>query len=249
MFLYPNSLLIYAFFVQKSITAPANPQSTSLHVNQTTQYVHYVGDPNGRGTLSLIISCVLTLILCVWSALHLNVPSSSQTTLASLLTQCRWIITGVYAPELVVFTAWRQWSSAKLLSNLVDRQRRHGKQSHDIWDEGMLPPGRLSSEWTMTHSFFASTGGFAFETADDEAPYLPNGCDRLTLTARGVAFLASCGHLPDVSKADITDKSKANNVAKALVIIQASWMLLQVIGRLLASLPVTLLEVNTIAHV
>lgn len=101
----------------------------------------------------------------------------------------------------------------------------------------------------MTHSFFASTGGFAFETADDEAPYLPNGCDRLTLTARGVAFLASCSHLPDVSKAEITDKSKANNVAKALVIIQASWMLLQVIERLLASLPVTLLEVNTIAHV
>ena len=101
----------------------------------------------------------------------------------------------------------------------------------------------------MTHSFFASTGGFAFEISDDEAQCLPNGCKRLTLTARGVAFLASCGHIPNVSKADITDKSKANNVAKALVIIQASWMLVQVIGRLLAGLPVTLLEVNTIAHV
>ena len=101
----------------------------------------------------------------------------------------------------------------------------------------------------MTHSFFGSTGGFAFENVDDEAQYLPNGCERLTLTARGVAFLASCGHLPNVSKAEIADKSKANNVAKALVIIQASWMLLQVIGRLLADLPVTLLEVNTIAHV
>lgn len=249
MFLCPHGLIIYAFFVQKSITAPANSQSTSINVDQTTQYVHYVGDPNGRGTYSLIISCVLTLILCVWSALHLNVPSSSQTTLASLLTQCRWIVTGVYAPELVVFTAWRQWSSAKLLSNLVDRQGQLGKQPYGVWDEGMFHPGSPSYEWTMTHSFFASTGGFAFENADDEAQYLPNGCRRLTLTARGVAFLSSCGHIPDVSKAEITDKSKANNVAKALVIIQASWMLLQVIGRLLASLPVTLLEVNTIAHV
>ena len=208
-----------------------------------------MGDPNGRGTLSLIISCVLTLVLCVWSALHLNVPSSSQTTLASLLTQCRWIITGVYAPELVVFTAWRQWSSAKLLSNLVDSRGQFGKQPHGVWNGEMIPPGRLSHEWTMTHSFFASTGGFAFENAGDEVQYLPNGCRRLTLTARGMAFLASCGHLPDISKAEITDKSKANNVAKALVIIQASWMLLQVIGRLLATLPVTLLEVNTIAHV
>lgn len=222
MFLCPRGLLIYAFIVQKSIAAPANSQSTSLNVDQTTQYVHYVGDPNGRGTYSLIISCVLTLVLCVWSALHLNVPSNSQTTLTSLLTQFRWIITGVYAPELVVFTAWRQWSSAKLLSNLADKQGRPGKQLNGTCDEEMFPPDRPSSEWTMTHSFFASTGGFAFDNPNDEAQYLPNSCRRLTLTARGVAFLASCGHLPDIPKAEITDKSKANNVAKALVIIQAS---------------------------
>ena len=244
-----SPVLIYAFFVQQSFTAPATSHSTTVQVDQTTQYVKYVGDPNGRGTLSLIISCVLTLTLCVWSALHLNLPSNSQTTLASLVTQCRWIITGVYAPELVVFTAWRQWSSAKLLSSLVDEQGQLGKQPHNSWDEGNIFPDRLSYEWTMTHSFFASTGGFAFENPDDEAQYLPKSCERLTLTARGVALLASCGHLPNVSEAEITDKSKANNVAKALVIIQASWMLLQVVGRLLAALPVTLLEVNTIAHV
>ena len=241
--------LVYVFFVQQSITAPATSHSTSVQFDKAPQYVQYVGDPNGRGTISLVISCVLALTLCVWSALHLNVPSNSQTMLASLMTQCRWIATGVYAPELVVFTAWRQWSSAKLLSNLVDKRGEVGKQTHDNWDEEVVAPDRLSYAWTMTHSFFASTGGFAFENADDEAQYLPKGCERLTLTARGVALLASCGHLPDVSEAEIIDKSKANNVAKVLVIIQASWMLVQVIGRLLAALPVTLLEVNTIAHV
>ena len=251
MIISPDSpgLLIYIVFIQQSISAPATSHSTSLHVDQATQYVQYVGDPNGRGTFSLIISCVLTLTLCVWSALHLNVPSNSQTTLASLMTQCRWIVTGVYAPELVVFTAWRQWSSAKLLSNLVDEWGQARKQPHGNGDEGTIFPDRTSYEWTMTHSFFASTGGFAIDTADDEAQYLPTGYKRLTLTARGVALLASCGHLPNVTEAEITDKSKANNVAKALVIIQALWMLLQVIGRLFAALPVTLLEVNTIAHV
>lgn len=154
-----------------------------------------------------------------------------------------------YAPELVVFTAWRQWSSAKLLSRLVERQRHFGKQPYDWWDERATAPDTLLHEWNMTHSFFASTGGLAFEIADDGAQYLPNGCKRLTLTARGVALLASCGHLPKISEAEIKDKSKANNVAKALVIIQASWMLVQVIGRLVTALPVTLLEVNTIAHV
>ena len=247
MILCSRGFLIYTIFVQRSLTAPVKLQSAQN--NQTTEYVQYIGDPNGRGTLSLMISCVLTLILCVWSALHLNVPSYSQTTPASFLTQFRWIITGVYAPELVVFTAWRQWSSARLLSSLVERLEKAGKQALDASNKGSIPPGTSPPEWTMTHSFFASTGGFAFQNVDDEAQYLPNGCKRLTLTARGVAFLAKCGHLPNVSQAEIADKSKANNVAKAMVIIQASWMLLQVIGRLLAGLPVTLLEVNTIAHV
>lgn len=88
---------------------------------------------------------------------------------------------------------------------------------------------------------------------DSDLPlFLPiDGTDptRLTLTARGMALLVRCGHLQDVSQAEIADESNANDIAKALVIIQASWMLIQVIGRLVARLPITLLEVNTIAHV
>lgn len=111
----------------------------------------------------------------------------------------------------------------------------------------------------MTHDFFASTGGFVFGIEPDGmcgtekrngTKFLPPECPRrLALTARGMALLARCGHLPSIARAEITDKSKANDLAKALVIIQACWMLVQVIGRLIAKLPVTLLEVNTIAHV
>jgi hypothetical protein len=107
-------------------------------------------------------------------------------------------------------------------------------------------------KWTKTHDFFASTGGFAFElsTGSRKSRFLPETCPtRLTLTARGVAFLAKCDRLPDIPETDILDKSKANDLAKALVVIQASWILLQTIGRVVVGLPVTLLEVNTMAHV
>ena len=72
---------------------------------------------------------------------------------------------------------------------------------------------------------------------------------RLTLTAKGMAILAECGRLPHVEEAEIEDKSKANDLAKATVIVQATWMIVQVVGRLAFRLPVTLLEVNTVAHV
>lgn len=202
------------------------PTSTST---STPEFVGFVGDPNGRGTVSLVISCLLTLLLCVWSALHLNVPRYDEPLLSHFWVNIRWIITGVYAPELVVFTAWRQWSSAKILGGLVRESNGSGKLT-------MRETRELADRWTMTHGFFASTGGFAFEIRNNnvklDSCFLPscgNDPARLTLTARGMALLVRCGRLPDMSKADIADKSKANDISKALVIIQASWMLVQVI--------------------
>lgn len=110
-------------------------------------------------------------------------------------------------------------------------------------------------EWTMAHSFFACTGGFAFELegmrkAISEVPGSESQkVRRLTITGRGIALLARYGRLPYVEKEEIEDKSKANDLAKATVIVQATWMLIQVIGRLAFKLPVTVLEVNTVAHV
>ncbi|KAL8646747.1 MAG: hypothetical protein Q9210_005952 [Variospora velana] len=209
-----SSLLIIP--IKAALAVPfghaTSPESTLTISTESSSVVGFVGDPNQRRTYSLVISCLLTLVLCVWSALHLNVPRPDDTIWYRFWVNTRWIFTGVYAPELVVFTAWRQWSSAKIL------------------------------------------GGFAFELDESSHrgldAFLPAACPRrLTLTARGMAFLSACGHLPDVPRVDIMDKSKANNLAKALAIIQASWLLIQVVGRLIAKLPVTVLEVNTLAHV
>lgn len=212
--------------------------------------VGYVPDPKGRGTLSLVLSCLLTLLLCVWQALHLNVPAHRQTPWQRCLQNLRWIITGIYAPEFVVFTAWRQWSSSNILSSII--LESHVKKIKDDRIESEYQQFNRPYEWTQTHSFFTSTGGFAFEVEQDpdKLPFLPHGCSkRLTITARGMALLARCGKLPQVRVEEILDKSKANALAKALIVIQATWMLIQTVGRFYGGLPVTLLEVNTVAHV
>lgn len=251
----------------------ANSSLATSDSTSQAQYVGFVSDPNGRGTISLVISCLLTLLLCVWQALHLNVPKPGETLWENLLINILWITIGVYAPELVVFTAWRQWSSAKLLGRIVKEEEaksddtpdnNHTAEPHKSTSNYFIEEvsrHRCSLErrykWTETHSFFASTGGFAFdiddeydETGEKTTTFLPAECPRrLTLTARGVALLARCGLLPDIPEEEIKDKSKANTMAKALVVLQASWMLIQVIGRLIDRLPVTLLEVNTVAHV
>lgn len=145
----------------------------------------------------------------------------------------------------------------KHIEDLQDHE--HGPNTDDDDDKPPRPSPRRVP-WTMTHSFFACAGGFAVELHDsinastvsgrrDENAAEAAKPARLTLTARGVLFLAQQGIIPSVYKEEIEDKSKANDLAKATVLVQATWMLIQVIGRLAARLPVTLLEVNTVAHV
>ena len=55
--------------------------------------------------------------------------------------------------------------------------------------------------------------------------------------------------LPRVKRDKIMDKSKADYVAKATFCAQGFWFLVQIVARITAHLPVTLLESNTFAHV
>ena len=103
--------------------------------------------------------------------------------------------------------------------------------------------------WTIVHGFYAGMGGFVFDTDHENLPpYIPDS-PRLSVTGEGILGLAQLGHLPDIPQDFILDKSKADNVTKSLVVVQASWLLLECIIRLAAHLPLTLLEINTLAHV
>jgi hypothetical protein len=144
---------------------------------------------------------------------------------------------GLFGPEMVVYVAWRQYKSASLLTSSMNEvfKETHQKRKHP---------------WTIIHSFYAGMGGFVIETADPlEEPYI-SGSPRLSLGSRGVLFVARHGgHILDVSKAFIFDRSKADKVGKCLVCLQAGWAIVECISRLVNHLSLTLLEINTLGHV
>ncbi|KAJ2965637.1 hypothetical protein NQ176_g10522 [Zarea fungicola] len=151
----------------------------------------------------------------------------------------KWSILGVFGPELVIWAAWRQYISARSLTNFI---HEHGKISNDI----------LAQQWTMVHSFYAGMGGFVFDLSESNAEkgsrFIQNH-KRLHVTPRGIQMLAKCGMLPHIAASDITDKSKTDGSGKVICCIQVSWMVIQAITRAAAGLPVTPLETNTIGHV
>jgi len=76
--------------------------------------------------------------------------------------------------------------------------------------------------WTMVYSFHAGMGGFAIDTNDPGThPYI-KGSPRLTVTAQGAPILAEHGRLPDIFKDFIDGKSKADEIAKSLAMLQVT---------------------------
>ena len=91
----------------------------AIATTHNTTVSGWVDDPDGRGTFSIVSSCVLTLTLCVYTAIHLNVRPYKQTELQSWIETAKWVVFGILAPELVVFVAWRQYISVTALDRVV----------------------------------------------------------------------------------------------------------------------------------
>ncbi|EMD85201.1 hypothetical protein COCC4DRAFT_66490 [Bipolaris maydis ATCC 48331] len=222
------------FFLVQNVTAIGGNK-----VN-ITDVVGFVQEDNERDTISLLISCFATLGLCVYSAVHLNVPHKGEGNYRVLSKELQWCVLGLFAPELILYTAWRQLASARQLCFEIE--------NITMTETHMKDP---KTPWTITHGLYASMGGFALDldSTGRRSSTLFKDVTRLTLTAKGVLLLAKCGHIVEISLEEIKDKNKADGLAKLLVCIQAGWMIVQVISRTAVGLPTTLLEVHVVAHV
>ena len=90
---------------------------------------HWESDPTDRrGTWTILSTCIITLTLCVYTSLHLNVPAHKDSAASTFFMKAKYVVFGLLAPELIVFNAWRQRTVA---SSLVARLRkeRGGKQT------------------------------------------------------------------------------------------------------------------------
>ncbi|KAL8829996.1 MAG: hypothetical protein Q9191_001692 [Dirinaria sp. TL-2023a] len=266
------------FFFTNTLVRSSNALA---RIDAKVETVGWQSDPNGRGTFSLVSNCVLTLTICVYTAMYLSVPPRNESPVQFWLRNIRWALLGIFGPELVLFIAWKQYLSAKSLVRRAQNgfrgreNSRWGGLNENHSDEvthsvtlwirccvlswAQEAAERLSTHresrglWTLVHGFYAGMGGFDFPlrnlTTTSGTSIFEFDCKRLTLTARGVALLADCNLLPDIERQFLNDKSKSDGLSKFLACLQAAWLIVQVIGRLVLGLQITLLEINTLGHV
>ena len=191
----------------------------------------------GRGTSDILWSCLATILLSVWTVIHLPLPCLSRFDGGKLVADepsrswRNWIIrsgivpavVSVVAPEFLTFTA---------IGEFIDARRRQRKMT--------------SMNWTLTHAFFLRMGGFCFET--------PSGI-RLQLDDEELMSAISAeirpvwlSELEKVQEVRINDHAKSNPLTKLVACGQALWLVTQAISRIYQHHAVTLLEVSTVAY-
>ena len=107
----------------------------------------------------------------------------------------------------------------------------------------------------MTHGFFITMGGFHLferssqETSNDGRTWISREDDKPLhpLLARDLKRDDICPFTMP-TEAEIRDRGKSDWLAKSLVLLQTSWFIMQCIARAIGHLPVTHLEIVTLAY-
>ncbi|KAK4069227.1 hypothetical protein Trihar35433_5806 [Trichoderma harzianum] len=178
--------------------------------------------PDGRGTMDILWTCIVTTFLCTYTILCLNLPSKHDSSVRILGRKLLWMAISIAGPEFVLTAAAGQLAAA----------RDSVKAFHAL--------GHTS--WTYRHGFFANMGGFELQPLNG-APFRVN--------SKHILWLMSRGHIqyPEISDEELLDKSKRDTVSKLITCFQVGYLIVQCIARGVQGLPVTTIELSTMAIV
>ncbi|KAI0059779.1 hypothetical protein BV25DRAFT_1918174 [Artomyces pyxidatus] len=254
-----------------------------------------------RTRYTIIWSSLVTILACVWTAVHRNVPepeSDGESRFWRMMGQvweaAKIVVVTVLAPEWVLAWAVRQWLNARRVVKELEWARGGGKAEMPTWikrkrkdrlqyqkirvemtknkkgdgtqeenvstqlaaarrsgeklegEQQMFniadvnkQTGRVDGKWTARHGFFVIMGGFHFYVA---------GKPQHPLSRDDVVLLIMSGELVPPTDEEIRKWSQSDVLSKTLAVVQTLWFVVQVIARRIEGLPITQLEIMTLAY-
>jgi hypothetical protein len=107
-------LILYQLFHSaEGAQSTWQPQLNNLTALREVHAPAWVPKASYRGTWDILYSCTITLGLCVYTAIHLNIPSLEESRFSFYLRKTKWVVIAVFAPQVVLYTAWTQWYMAR----------------------------------------------------------------------------------------------------------------------------------------
>ncbi|KAE9369887.1 hypothetical protein N431DRAFT_560590 [Stipitochalara longipes BDJ] len=214
-------LVNVTFFALGCFLHTASAQNTEN--NSTTERVGFVWGSSGRDTWGLLQSYVITLLSCTWAVLHLNIPAPNDGSWVLFKRKLKWMIVTLIAPEITCSVALRQWQESRAIVREMAEQ---------------------GTDWKIAEGFFAAMGGYVLHHRGRSVPLLT---PEIISLLKNNSATKQLFQLPRIKKRDIEDRSKASGFTKVFTLAQTGWLVAQCIARGASHLPISQLEITTIA--
>ena len=229
--------LVYIFHGFQSHAAPlANLLEESSSNATSTVLSTCICPADQRSLLDILWSCLATLFACSWVSVHPNIPGPDESWWRISLRRLELMFWTVFAPELIISWAFRQWSGARYLEKLYK-----GGQMYPIYPEILNHKIlMLDSGWTKTHGHFIQMGGFMLFEGDNPKGVITQDIFKELLEEKKIDF-------PKVPVEEIEDRSKSDGLSKTIALSQTLWFVAQCIARRAQHLDLTLVELLTLS--
>ena len=262
--------LLFLYYLLQGPSTDAGPipiiEHRSLMGNHCNDLAHC------RTIWNIVWGCVVTIFSCTWVAVHPNVPCPKKREangwieryirnplLSFVEHRLPLFICALLVPEYVLAWSIRQFLVARKIAKGEIELCVKYLSIAIILSKSLLERG-----WSKTHGFFIIMGGFhlfehrpiktsnndEFKLHDDDVPLRPLAARDLygDDTYQSIRVDIDFTSFTVPTEEEIKDKGKSDWLAKSLVLLQTSWFVMQCIARAIEHLPITHLEIVTLAY-
>ncbi|KAJ5097034.1 hypothetical protein N7456_007755 [Penicillium angulare] len=214
---------------------------SSLAQSSSTALEGWKLDDNSRSSWDILWTCLSTIFACTWTALHLSVPRSSRSDGQNIMRKIVAWIFATIAPEFMAGTASQELWVAWIVTKRCNATFKEVEQRTTPKDEASLPRSD-TARWQLIHGFCLYMHGAVFQTEDRHC---------FPVQHQHVGLLIREGVLKPhhLRAAEIKDRAKADSLAKAFTLLQSFWVTCNIISRRAYDLPITPIEISTVAYV
>ncbi|KAF5643396.1 oxidoreductase [Fusarium tjaetaba] len=182
-----------------------------------------------RGSLDVLWSCLVTLLLCAWVSTYPNAGSPHDKWYHPLLDKFNLAIITFLGPDFLFGIALGQFSSARSSVKAFKRD------SH-------LTRGQ---KWKLIHGFFVDMGCLHLTAPD----YSIADGKSFPIDAKQFHYLVKHGFVefPDIDKLEIKERNSVDTLSRIITVFQAAWFTIKELARIHKGYPISTLELTTLS--
>ncbi|KAI0515448.1 hypothetical protein F5B22DRAFT_656120 [Xylaria bambusicola] len=204
---------------------PSVIHSAAASHNRTL--VGWVSSSIDRGTIDILWSCSITILLCCWVATHPNAAAPTDKWYHRFIDKFNLAMIGLLGPDFLFGIALGQFSSARRCVRLFKR------------DAHLLNGNQL----TYRYAFFLNMGGLHLTSPD-----FPSG---FPITGHQLHYLVKHDHVdfPNLKAMAIDERNTTDTLSRLVTVWQVLWFSVAEIQRVRDGLPTTTLELTALSFV